>query len=48
MTSPARLDEFDKEEWWDVARRVRPDLTREEYEAMWTEFAELKRRRRQN
>lgn len=32
------LNELDKEEWWDVARRVRPDITREEYDRMWEEF----------
>lgn len=37
MTSGA-LNELDKEEWWDVARRVRPDITREEYDRMWEEF----------
>lgn len=39
----ARLYEFDKEEWWDVARKVRPTLTREEYVRQWAEFIENKR-----
>lgn len=33
-----RLDEYTKDEWWDVARAVKPDLTREEYDAMWERF----------
>lgn len=35
--SDVRLDEFDKIEWWDVARRLKPELTWDEYEAMWAE-----------
>lgn len=46
--SDARLDEFDKDEWWDVCRRLRPDLTREEYDAMWDEFQQAKAARRAN
>ena len=38
MSEPARLDEFDKAEWWDVCRRVKPDLTEEEYDRMWDSF----------
>lgn len=40
-----RLDEFDKIEWRDVARRVRPDWTDEQFEEAWREFHEMKRRR---
>lgn len=29
---------FTKEEWWDVARRVKPSITWEEFEEMWNEF----------
>lgn len=43
--STARLDEFNKEEWWDVCRKVRPDITREEYEAMWEENTQHKEER---
>lgn len=42
----ARLHEFDKEEWWDVARKVRPTLTRAEYERQWAEFVANKARRK--
>lgn len=41
-TDDARLDEFDKVEWYDVARRCKPGLTWEEYEAMWEEFCAAK------
>jgi hypothetical protein len=37
------LQEYDREEFWDVCRRLRPDITREQYELMWDEFADLKR-----
>lgn len=40
-----RLDEYDIDEWWDVCRRVRPDLTREQFNAMWAEFQAMKQRR---
>lgn len=45
MTEQVRLDELDRDEWWDVCRLVRPDITREEFENDWREFAELKQRR---
>lgn len=28
---------FDKFEWWDVCRQVKPDLTWEEFEKLWDE-----------
>lgn len=43
MNEPeARLDSLDKDEWWDVCRRLRPDITREEYEVMWADFQQRK------
>lgn len=33
-----KLYEFTKEEWWDVGRRINPDLTWEEFEEQWAEF----------
>lgn len=45
MTEGARLDEFDRDEWRDVARELRPDITDEQFDADWAEFQELKRRR---
>lgn len=41
----ARLDQFDKVEWRDVVRRVRPDWTDEQFEQAWAEFIEMKRRK---
>lgn len=35
--------EFTKWEWFEVAQLAKPDITVEEYEVMWSEFAELKR-----
>lgn len=32
------LNEFDKDEWFDVMRVIKPDLDREEYEKIWAEF----------
>lgn len=42
---PVRLHEFDKDEWRDVARRLRPKWTDEEFEEAWLEFVDLKRRK---
>lgn len=43
-----RLDELDRIEWWDVCRKVRPDLTEDEFEAQWAEFQRAKARRALN
>lgn len=43
MNEPNRLDEFTKEEWWDVAKKLKPGLTEEEYDDMWDRFQEAKR-----
>lgn len=40
MSEPLNL--YDKTEWWDVVRVLKPGLTVEEYEEMWEEFRELK------
>ena len=37
-----KLTELDQEEWWEVCQRVRPDISREEYDAMWQNFQERK------
>jgi hypothetical protein len=37
-----RLDEFTKNEWLDVARKLKPDLSDQEYDKMWDEFLEAK------
>lgn len=38
----AKLNEFDKAEWFDVARKLKPDLTPEEYDLMWDDFQRAK------
>lgn len=30
-----RLDEYDKDEWFDVAKAMKPGLSPEHYEQMW-------------
>lgn len=37
-----RLDEYDADEWFDVARMFNPELRREEFDVMWAEFERLK------
>lgn len=44
-TDDVKLNEFTKEEWRDVARIVRPDLTDEEYNTMWDDFIQEKARK---
>lgn len=41
-----RLDEYDKTEWRDVCKTVRPDLTDKEFDAMWDDFCEMKAKKR--
>lgn len=36
---------LDQLEWWDVCRRVKPHLTWEDFEELWEEFQELKRKK---
>lgn len=43
-----RLDEYDADEWFDLVRAFKPELTREEFDKTWAEFQELKRRKQQN
>lgn len=42
MDDGTRLNEYDKDEWFDVLRKLRPELTEEEYTAMWDAFHERK------
>lgn len=39
----AKLNELSKEEMWDVARKLRPEMTREEFDESWERFVEFKR-----
>lgn len=43
-----RLDEFDRDEWEDVARRLRPDWSEEDRDEAWNEFVRLKALRSAN
>lgn len=45
MIEGAPLNEFTRDEWWDVCRLARPDLDRETFERMWDEFIAWKRKR---
>jgi hypothetical protein len=44
----ANLDELDRLEWWDVARRVNPRITWAEFLHQWAEFQRLKAARKAN
>ena len=39
------LHEFDKDEWRDATRRLRPDWTDDQFERAWAEFVAQKRRK---
>lgn len=39
-----RLNELDKQEMWDISRILMPTITDEEFDALWAEFVELKRK----
>lgn len=36
------LNEYDKAEWFDVARKLSPGLTEDEYDQMWQRFVQAK------
>ena len=42
MGSETRLDEFDKAEWFDVTKRVRPSLSQSEFDELWAKFQRAK------
>ena len=33
-----RLDEYDRDEWFDICRSLAPGLSREEFDGIWEEF----------
>ncbi len=37
-----KLNEYTKDEWFDIVRRINPSLTREQYDVMWEEFIDYK------
>lgn len=40
-----RLDEYDADEWFDLARGINPEVTREEFDRQWAAFVAEKTRR---
>lgn len=40
-----RLDEYDKDEWREVARRLRPDWSEADFDAAWDDCMRLKAER---
>ncbi len=47
ITEKERLDEFDKEEWFLVCKKIKPELTRKKYDKLWEIFTERKQKRGQ-
>ncbi len=49
MTRPAaergKLDEHDKNEWWDICRALKPSTTWEQFEELWADFQTKKAER---
>jgi hypothetical protein len=37
-----RLNELDREEFWDVARKLNPQLSREDFDQQWDHFQQDK------
>ncbi len=37
--------EFNRDEWFDIARQLKPELTREEFDLDWQEFQKAKQAR---
>ncbi len=40
--SDAKLNELDKQEMRDISRAFKPEMTDEEFDAIWAEFVRLK------
>jgi hypothetical protein len=36
---------YSREEWFDICKKMKPSLDQEEFELLWQEFVELKRRK---
>lgn len=41
-SDPSSLNEYDANEWYDISRKLKPDLTREEFDKMWEGFQAAK------
>jgi hypothetical protein len=37
-----RLNELDRDEFWDVARKINPHLSREDFDQLWDQFQQDK------
>ena len=42
ISDDVKLNEFDKNEWFDVYRMFKPDATFDEYEEAWASFQQAK------
>jgi hypothetical protein len=38
MLDNSKLNEYDKQEWFDICKHIKPELTWEEFGPMWEEF----------
>lgn len=47
-TEAVNLNEYDKDEWHDIVRTIKPDLSQEEFDEMWEEFVQMKARKQVN
>ena len=45
VNEPPRLDQLDANEWWDVCQRVRPDISRRQFDQSWAEFLAVQQRK---
>lgn len=45
-TDYVKLNEWTKEEWWDLAATLCKDLTEEEFNQMWADFQLLKKKKK--
>lgn len=48
QSPPVRLGEYDEKEWRDIAKRLKPEWTDEQFTEAWAEFIKLKAFKRLN
>lgn len=46
MSEQQPLNEFTREEWFDVVRTLKPDLSEEQFEELWDDFQQMKQRKK--
>jgi len=44
----AKLNEFTKDEWWLVAQKAKPGITREEFDRQWDEAMAMKSKKQKH